>query len=514
MGEPHGKIPGLPVNVAVSVIDHGDLNVGVAVGGGNLGDHRLGDSDGRLPVVVAGDAQQAVLQEVHRHRHILEHLEIVVNNLGFICQGVVHHGEALLGDGDLRLKRDLPHAQPNAEEIVIAHIPVPQQGVVLVKGAALLRADVALLEGAGVLLVGLLDLVPHSEEILAVTLKAAVLLLLAGLPHIADVQKRPDGADHRRGKRNNHAHIHKRPGGPAAAAAGPDRDSAAQQHRNGHGQRRADGHGQRRVPVLRRVGRSLDFEGISVELAQIPWGAVEEDLIAALGAGGRGQSLNAFLQRLERHAQSVALVDGNHVAKVDYIQAHDPDAVTVIQDRVAVYSSEIEICTVFGGVAQAGLAALYDNLTVLAGDKVIGILNIIFGISPDFNPLKPGQGIFPIDREGVGQFKADDGNATALPGLHLKAEAIVYRDEIGPLALLPSQEQCVLRLQGPPVLLLLQGQADVLVQSEQFLLEYYLQQLLPPLRKSHLAEPFLAVDRQYHTHPLYLYPSFNVKKGL
>ena len=76
MGQPEGKIPGVPINIVVFVAYNRDFHVGIAVGGGDLGNHGLRDSDCGSAVLSARDAYHTVFQQVHRHGNAFQHPEI------------------------------------------------------------------------------------------------------------------------------------------------------------------------------------------------------------------------------------------------------------------------------------------------------------------------------------------------------------------------------------------------------------------------------------------------------
>ena len=175
VGQPHGEVPRVAVDVAALVAHDGDFHVGVAVGGGDLGNHGLRDGDGGLAVLPARDSHDALLAQVDGNRHVLEHAEIFLQLAGLVGEGVVNEGEALLGDFDGGLERQIAHAQAHGEEVVVELVAVPEQRRRAVKATAFVGAEGAFAEGLRVLLVEGLDSVAHADEVLAVALEAAVL---------------------------------------------------------------------------------------------------------------------------------------------------------------------------------------------------------------------------------------------------------------------------------------------------------------------------------------------------
>ena len=146
-----------------------------------------------------------------------------------------------------------------------------------------------------------------------------------------------------------------------------------------------------------------------MEFAQIAGGTVEENLF---GAGARARTVCQSVKVLHAphgrhiHAQSVAVVDGEHIAQKDDIQAHNANAVAVMQECGTGDAPEVDIGAVTGTVAQFPFAVPNHNGTVVAGyvvlpGRLVLIVNDVFGVPTDGDFLFPGKGIFTVSREGV-----------------------------------------------------------------------------------------------------------------
>ena len=177
VGKPQGKVPRAPVNVAVFIVNHSNLDIRIAVGRGNLRNHALGNGNRRLAVLPARYADQTMFQQVYRYRHVFEHTEIVPNDLRLIRQGIVNQRKSLFGNVDFRLKGNVAHAEANAEKVVVGHIAVPQERRAFIHRATRFRAEITLFHSFRVFIVRHLDTVAHFDEVFAVTLKASVLRL-------------------------------------------------------------------------------------------------------------------------------------------------------------------------------------------------------------------------------------------------------------------------------------------------------------------------------------------------
>ena len=240
MGQPHGEIPRVTVDIAAFVTDNGNFDVRVTVRGGDLGNHGLRDGNGGLTVFPARNAHHAPLEQIHGHRHALEHTEIFLKLSGLIGERIVHKGEALFRYLNGSLKGKVSNAKADREEVVIRVVPVPKEGGRAVQRTAFVRAQGALPQRLRVVFVQRFDFVPHTDEVLTVTLKAAVFQLAAGFAGVAYVHQRPERGDKRGRDRRNDTHVHKR---RRAGTVAEDRERASENHRYCHSQRRTDLHG-------------------------------------------------------------------------------------------------------------------------------------------------------------------------------------------------------------------------------------------------------------------------------
>ena len=196
----------------------------------------------------------------------------------------------------------------------------------------------------------------------------------------------------------------------------------------------------------------------------------------------------------------VALVNGNHVAEINNIQAHDADAVSVVQFRFAINPLKVQICPVRGiEVLQNRPTFFQNDSAMFSAHKSVLIADVIgFRIRSDFDFLNANQSVFPVSGKGIRLLKADNGNLLPSRGFHLQASAI---QNVRLFELFPFQyHRALARTQCPPRVHTFQIQRQILIQREHILLNQNFQIVLSFFRKRHLPESLCAVDGKRHAH--------------
>ena len=85
---------------------------------------------------------------------------------------------------------------------------------------------------------------------------------------------------------------------------------------------------------------------------------MKADFFGGVSASGAGKLIDTFAAfHLRNHdAQSVTLIDGQHIAQKDNVQAHNTNTVPVVENYVSVRPLEIHVSSVFGFIVQFPVA--------------------------------------------------------------------------------------------------------------------------------------------------------------
>ena len=403
MGKPFDKLPGPGVGDLVGVVGQSDLHVGVAVVAGDLGDHTPDDLD--PGIIAADDAYQALLPEVDANRHILHDAETLFDHTGLLRQRIVQHGEPLFLDFDIHGAGHVSQTQPVGQHVAVVKVPAPQLFIADIVLRDHLRGNVLFAEGSGVGLITFLYVILLIDQILAVFLETAPFLLIDPLFIEPKIGHCPEHADTGGSRGRDDAGVHQRVAG-AAQTGGYDGHAASQKHGNGHGHGRSDLHEERDLSQLLWIGRRIDGDRLRIDLGDASGGPVKQ------GTGAASVLVSLCLQESQfrgGHFRQIRLascriVDCQEIVQIEHAQAEDPDIVSEVQFRPAVYPHVVDIGTVGRGVFQPGVCPVIGDAAVMMGDKAFGlgirripVTDIVVRLDTYGDHLIGDQDVFSVD---------------------------------------------------------------------------------------------------------------------
>ena len=267
MGKPAEKVPFLSsfFVVALSGEDKSHFYICIAVLGCDLRHQIIKHIVGPGFARTSDDTDDIFLQKVDADRHIMKIAVAVPDQAGFFVQGIIQEREALLGNIDLHLERNISSADPVGKEISVGAVSAPEKILRFhVRCHAEIRRRIHLAHGLRIVDIAAFDLLRAADQVFTVGLKAVCLFFSRLLLIVIQVHDRPEGTDQGGAHSCDDSGIHKHASGAAAHFRTDDGHGTAQRHRDGHCQGRADGHQEIRFGSLPFCGRLLDLHCLCV----------------------------------------------------------------------------------------------------------------------------------------------------------------------------------------------------------------------------------------------------------
>ena len=399
MREPFGKVPLAQIQRLVFFVKKDHAHIRVAVRRAELGADDVHQLHGTLAALSSRDADQGMVRQVQQDGYFVECLEIVMDITGLVAEFILQNMELLLGDIDPDLEGDIAGADPDLQEILLPAVAVPESAADTL-GQKTCRRGIHLPHGLGIALVFFTDLVRLVDQVIAVGLKAPVLLFLEPSLLPVGVGDGQNGCDTAGGDCHHQAGVHHDRAAVAGPAAGIDHQKAGQHHGDDHGDGLDQGLQNGAAVRLLQLRSPLDLDRAVIDPGQDAGGAVKQrsglffiDLHRGwcLGRTGPDSVARRRMPGLEAgldHQFGGARQDRQIVSQIHKTEPGDLDRISIFQEGLTADGLSVQIeGTLSGDSAEAVPVSGQQNARVF-NSNAGGDPQLVFVTGPDPDPVE------------------------------------------------------------------------------------------------------------------------------